>query len=283
MNRIQKKCFIGSAGVHLLLLLILLFGPAFLSSRDKTQDTEILDFIPATTIDGNAFNPGAAPTAQKAPPAQQQTAQAAPPAPVVPPTPPKPEPERISEPEPPKAVVRNPEALEPPKTPKKTKIEVSTKLVTRNSNETRRNAEKEAAQAAAAQQQRLARLFGTAAKSLKSGLSGSTEVKFSDGIGGGSGPAYGNWLSAVQTVYYSNWDVPGGASEDLETTASVTIARDGTILTSHITRRSGNSAMDKSVQETLDRVRSVSPFPATSKDEQRELNIVFKPIKQLLG
>ena len=40
MNRLQKKCFIASAGMHLLLVLILIIGPAFLSSKSKIEDIE---------------------------------------------------------------------------------------------------------------------------------------------------------------------------------------------------------------------------------------------------
>src|ERR1019366_1631783 len=74
MNRLQKKCVIGTAGVHLLLLVILFVGPAFFYSRPKADDLQVLDVIPANLIDA-AFNSG---VANAAPP---------PPAPVTPPPP----------------------------------------------------------------------------------------------------------------------------------------------------------------------------------------------------
>ena len=46
MNRMQQKCFVASAGFHLLLVLILLVGPAFLSSKSKSDNSPILDVIP---------------------------------------------------------------------------------------------------------------------------------------------------------------------------------------------------------------------------------------------
>ena len=43
MNRLQKKCFIASAGIHLLLALVLFIGPAFVPSKSKTDDLPILN------------------------------------------------------------------------------------------------------------------------------------------------------------------------------------------------------------------------------------------------
>ena len=51
MNRLQKKCFLASAGIHLLLALILIIGPGFISSKSKPDDLPILDFVPVKTVD----------------------------------------------------------------------------------------------------------------------------------------------------------------------------------------------------------------------------------------
>ena len=75
MNRLQKKCVMATVGVHLLLLVILIVGPAFFTPKSKTEDFHVLDVIPANLIDASV-NSGA------------QNAQ--PPAPVV--TPPQPQP-----------------------------------------------------------------------------------------------------------------------------------------------------------------------------------------------
>lgn len=292
MSRTQKKCFIASTGVHLLLLLVLLFGPAFISSKDKSENTEVLDFIPAMAIDGQAFNRGGAPAPAPtpAPTPQPQVAQAAPPPPVVPPTPaPKPEPEKISEPEPPKNLKPNPEALEADKPPKtKPKPQISTKIVTRNADDLRKAAQKQAEQNAAKERQQLANALGKAATSLKTDLSGSTQIKFSDGlgVGGGSGPAYANWFSILQTIYDRAWEVPDSINDDsANVKASVTIARDGTVLSWSIVTPSGNSTVDRSVRAALESVTHVSALPATAKEEQRTVIINFnlKAHKQLLG
>ena len=51
MNRLQKKCFIATAGFHLLLLVILFVGPAFFWAREKADDTPVLEMIPANLVD----------------------------------------------------------------------------------------------------------------------------------------------------------------------------------------------------------------------------------------
>src|SRR5262245_22806196 len=96
MNRLQKKCFIASASLHGLLVLILLVGPAFLASKSKLNDMPVLDVIPSRLVD-EAFSGGGNP---KAPPP--------PPAPSVPPVPQpqqtvvtRPPPEKQRQPDPP--------------------------------------------------------------------------------------------------------------------------------------------------------------------------------------
>ena len=51
MNRLQKKCFVASAGLHLLLGLILVIGPAFVVSQSKPDNIPVLDFVPLKTVD----------------------------------------------------------------------------------------------------------------------------------------------------------------------------------------------------------------------------------------
>src|SRR5258708_26108377 len=98
MNRLQKKCFIVSAGVHLLLFVILLVGPAFLSSKSHSEDVQALDFYPSKLIDA-AFAGGG-------------NRNAKPPAPIQPPSQPpvparhQPVPEKSRDPDPPKVTAK---------------------------------------------------------------------------------------------------------------------------------------------------------------------------------
>ena len=96
MNRLQKKCFVASAGVHALLLVILLVGPAFLTSKSKLDNSPILDVIPGKLIDA-AFSGGGNPNGRPPPPAPPEPPQRAvtPPAPAPEPDPPKDEPKEV--------------------------------------------------------------------------------------------------------------------------------------------------------------------------------------------
>ena len=51
MNRLQKKCAIATAGIHLLLLLLLVFGSAFFNPQPKPDNTQVLDYISPNVID----------------------------------------------------------------------------------------------------------------------------------------------------------------------------------------------------------------------------------------
>ena len=96
MNRLQKKCFLASTGLHLLLLVVLLVGPAFTASRSKPDNMPVLDFVALKTVD-DALSGGGNPNA-KPPPATFEKPQPAPPAPVVKPEPPPPEKGRTPDP-----------------------------------------------------------------------------------------------------------------------------------------------------------------------------------------
>ena len=113
-------------------------------------------------------------------------------------------------------------------------------------------------------------------------LSSGTSIKLL-GPGGGGVP-YANFLQGVKKIYSDAWIVPDGIKDDTATvTASVTIARDGTVISSRILQRSGDAAVNSSVQMTLDRVRRVVPLPDDSKDNQRTVTINFNVKSKLLG
>ncbi|SPE51187.1 putative TonB family protein [Verrucomicrobia bacterium] len=284
MNRLQKKCFIASAGCHLLLALILVVGPAFISSRSRLEDMPTIDFVPTKLID-QAFSGGGNPRAQPPPPA--------PPAPAQPALPPPPQPQQASVPEPPKERVPrtqpDPESLEPAKETRTTHLpEISTTVVKRKprTNSTPREpseADSRAQRLAAARSQAAA-LIGHAANSLRNDLSPSTTIDDNYGPDGG-GEAYANYAQFVKSVYENAWIPPDDAANDEAITkVTITIASNGSVVSSHIIRRSGDSSVDSSVQRTLDRVTYIAPFPEGSKDKQRIYTINFNlKAKRLLG
>src|SRR5581483_2274095 len=281
---------IASAGIHLLLALILVIGPGFISSRNKHDDIPILDFVPVKTVDeliSGGGNPKAkAAAALPIPPPVQE--------PVAPPAPaPQPEPVKAREPDPPKPaepVKPEEDSLETAKQPKKPKIEISKTLVTRKRESDSDKKAKQEAQAAAEAKavadarRRLARQLGQAADHIGSELSGGTTVEDFKGPGGG-GPSYANWRAAIKTIYENAWLLPEGVVDDDATTeATVTIARDGTVISFRITHLSGDSAVDRSVQAALDRVHQTRPLPDTAKEDQRTVTIKFSVrAKRALG
>src|SRR5215471_8355879 len=105
MNRTQKKCFITSVGLHLLLPTIVLVGSGFFS-RPKVDNSPTINFIAVKTVDD--LLSGGGDNTVKSPPAQS----------VVPPAPQPPQPpvaERT--PAPPPEVKPDTIPVEPPAHP----------------------------------------------------------------------------------------------------------------------------------------------------------------------
>jgi len=289
MNRIQKKCMIVSAGIHLLLAVMLVFGPGFLSSHSENAPP-LLKFVPVATVE--SVMSGGGDSSVKNPPAEATSPQPQPLTPIVTPpvqatTPPvervqprQPEKELPTVPKDPPRVNNTPRLDPTPVKPalrKPHEINVDTRIVTSSAADAkaRRDAQQKAE---AAEQKRLAAIaaaFGRATKGIRNGVSSSTEVKVSQGSGGG-GVSYGNIQSAILTRYYEAWDVPDNAP-DLKVYVSITLARDGTVVTSRITKPSGNTALDESVQKTLDRVKFVAPLPENETEDSKEFSFGFKP------
>jgi TonB family protein len=274
MNRLQKKCVIATAGVHLLLIVILFVGPAFFYSRPKADDLQVLDVIPAHLIDA-AFNSGVA-NAQPPPPAPATPPQPPPPVPVV--TPPVPVPEKIVKAEPVKPPDKpSPDNLEPVKTSKTEprKIQISTQLVARTAPKNSPAADN------SQQQQRLAQASRSAILNLKHNLASATTID----MPGNSSEAYANYASAVKSIYEQAWVPPDNADNDeANTKVSVTIANDGTVISAHIVTPSGDAGVDASVQRTLNRVTFIKQFPDGAKEKERTYIINFNlKTKRLFG
>jgi TonB family protein len=253
MNRLQKKCVMATAGVHLLLIVILFVGPAFFYSKPKADDLRVLDVIPANLIDAE-FNSG---VANAAPP---------PPAPVVAqpqPSPPAPQPvvkppsfmqelEKVFKPEPVKPAPN-------PESPRK--IQISTQLVTRTAP---KNAPDNSQQA---------RAVRSVIRDLKKNFTPGTVV---DMPGNSGGAAYASYRDVIATLYYEAWTPPGAAdNEEANTRVSVTIANDGTVISARIVTPSGDARVDASIQRTLERVTFIAPFPKGAVEKERTYLINF--------
>lgn len=269
MSRLQKKCVIASAGLHLLLLLILVVGPAFVTTKEPAADTfEVIEFTPLKTTD-LPFSSSGSPTSLPLQPAPKLEVK------------PEPAPPTVREVKPAPQPTERPRSDEPDVAdtkPKKQLPSVSTEIVTRSPADKAR-LQKDAAAAAQAQQradaQRRSAQVGQAYNNLREGLSSSTAVEMPLRPGGGGVP-YANFKQAVFSAYYNAWTPPAGiANENAITKAAVTIDRDGTVISARITVPSGNAAMDASVQRTLERVPYIAPLPEGATESQRTLTIVF--------
>jgi TonB family protein len=276
MNRLQKKCFIASTGIHLLIAITLL-APTLMSSPSKAVDMPVLEFIPDLLTD-KPFSGGGNPNAK--PPPRIQPEPIKPPQPVVTQTKPLPEPPK-EEPKPPKP---DPEALEP--APKKPKIQIDpTRVVRKNNSKTtpKKSPAPDTRELEMADtRRRVSDLIQRTAGSLREDLSSSTSFEMP---GTGGGQAYANYGQVVTSIYQRMWIAPEDAANDAAITkATVTIASDGTVLSARIIRPCGDSSVDNSVQRTLDRVTFIAPFPEGAKEKQRTYTINFNlKARRLLG
>ena len=288
MNRLQNKCYIASASCHLLLVVILLVGPAFLSSKPKPEQMDLLDVIPSTLVD-SAINKGGVAHTQPPPPAPPQHQAEA--------TPPKPTPkavEKAPDPDPPKDVVKertsDPDFTTPPKPPKKKLPDVSTTPIVRKSPTNKVKSKPQIdpvdtrAQELENEHRRLLAAINSSSHSLSHELSPTTVIDLNSGPGGG-GEVMGNYANLVSSIYEHAWNPPDDtASDDAIIKVTVTISNDGTVISSRILRASGDSSVDKSIQRALDRVTKIAPFPAGAKETQRTYTINFSlRAKRLLG
>ncbi len=296
MTRLEKKCFLASAALHGLLVLAILFGAAFLGpSKEKSLPNRI-NVVPSRLVDaalaggggnpnlprtddqvkGNSLNPAdSTPAPLPPPPRPPEIVRARTvPQPQVRPEPVRPEPSKTP-------VVRPPEIPRPNatvKTPAPTKPTLDLVPTVRGPNpKDKAKAEAQAREAARQQaeyRRRIVDKLDEVASGLKAGFEGGTKVE----VGGDGREAYANYALLVQTVYDNAWHVlPDLAIQEFAVTAEVIIARDGHIVSQRIVRRSGNAAMDRSVQRALDTVRStgLSPFPKEARDDEKTFNINF--------
>ena len=104
---------------------------------------------------------------------------------------------------------------------------------------------------------------------------------------GPGGEAYADYGQVVKSLYDQAWIDPGEVSDDAATVkVKVVIARDGEVVSDSMVKRSGIPALDKSVQNALDRVRArgLPPFPEGAKEIQRTYIINFNlKAKRLVG
>ena len=297
MDRLQKKCFVASCGMHVVLVLVVIFGAAFFSPEKKPAPIDNLRMIPSKLIDdalsGGGGNPKIAPSDAKIKgdtldpvPPQPAKPQPEPPKPKViekpQQKPPEPTPPKIETPKPP---VKTSMPKDPPKTTAKPK-EAPLELTPVNKSKTdrekaRKEAEAKAQASEKAAQDQLAKAVGNVRKNLKQGFTSGTAVE----VSGPGGEAYASYRSFVFAAYDNAWQVqPDIADDDSVVVARIVVHRTGRIISASISERSGLSPLDKSVQRALDGVKSLPPFPESTRDQERTFVIEFSlKAKRLVG
>jgi TonB family protein len=316
MTRFETKCLVGAAGLHGVLLGTILATAAFRTEPPKQSVTPI-SWIALQTSDTPGLmkgNPDARPTVAKQQPPAAQPAE-----PVAQPQPekPQPQPEKVeprSEPTPPKVQSDPPpkphrHSVEPDLTPiHKTeseplnpkswksrvksandiKVDLSTKVKTsHHTTRTSSSSDDEAeARAQAAAQRRTAQSIGRTLGDLAKGINKSAaKADVFDLPGQGGNAAFVDYRTALFSAYYNAWTCPQEVDSDLAAVeVKVVVARNGSIISAEITRKSSDGSLNRSVQRALDAVSKLPPFPEGSTDEQRSFKIRFNvKAKQSLG
>jgi outer membrane biosynthesis protein TonB len=296
MTRLQKKCFLLSAGMHGLLGVILVGSSAF-SERPSTKSMPILVLIPSKILDeagagGGSPEPAAAPQkSQPAAPAVQppqpapQPAPAVvqPPQPVAPPhaaelmTHPKPR-EVPREPTPEPSIEKAAEARPAHKTHE---IHVdytpATPSTSKKNSKTPPSESAAAESSAGANAKRLRKEIANSLNALAMGVQTSgAQGTVVDMPGQGGGEAFVGYETVIYNYYYHAWTTPDSVANRLAgTDVKIVVARDGAIMSAEIINKSGEAALDRSVGKVLRAVTKLPPFPATSHDEQRSFLIRF--------
>jgi TonB family protein len=94
--------------------------------------------------------------------------------------------------------------------------------------------------------------------------------------GEGGGEAFVGYETAIFNAYYHAWKTPEETTDRLAVAdAKIVVSRDGTIVSAEIVSKSGDAAVDRSVQRALDQVKTLPPFPEKAKDTQRSFLIRF--------
>ena len=189
-----------------------------------------------------------------------------------------------------KKEAKKPKEPEPPPTkatPTKSTIKIAntTALVSRKNEEDakakQRAADEERAQSVAAakaeqqaQLQRVAKMRAILG-GIQGGLSSPVDIHIDAG-GGPNALAFLDYGQMMVRIYEQMWLVPPNLGESLAVVGvTVTVARNGRVLDWDLRKTSGNSAVDKSVRETLQKVIQFEPFPASFRESQRTFNIDF--------
>jgi TonB family protein len=90
------------------------------------------------------------------------------------------------------------------------------------------------------------------------------------------GESFVNYRTAIFNAYYHAWNTPESSThKNAVADVKIVVARDGSIVSSDFVSKSGDAAIDRSIQRALDAVKSLPPFPAGATDAERTFIIRF--------
>ena len=272
MSRLRKKCIIVSMGMHFLLLLVVVFGVAFATSRVKLPETNILTM----RIDVDPLE-----QAQPRQPVQMRNVRPEP----LPPTP------RVKSRQPtPRAVKPEPQKQQPLKQPKKPTPKkpaqvkkpdrrpkkprnISTTVVNRTIGS---STSQPKATPRSLPRSNPIKVDSNTIKNLRQNLSTTSKVSFRSGT-----TSYNRYKEWVASLYQQKWNrglPPKSTSyRGKVIRVRVTVAKNGSVLSARIISRSGMVALDNSVQAALNAVRSIGrPFPPGVKEREQTFMVDFQ-------
>ena len=265
MERLHKKCLIASLGTHGLLLIVVIFGSAFFVVKKKDVNIPAMRVVPGKLVDalvaGGGGNPNIAPSEDKIK-GDTLVEQTRPPQLDRVPTPPKIEQRQAA----PKLTLVPTVRKQPTKKPSDTPLKLTPVSPPSNTKSTPKN------DGQTKQRNEIASKVGETVSNLRTGFEQGTAVD----VYGPGGEAFANYAQWVKQVYQDAWIVTDDMDNEQATAkVSVTIARDGQVVSAKITRPSGDAALDNSVERTLLKVRVIRPFPDGAKENQRTFIINF--------
>ena len=260
MNRLQKHCVLVSTGLHLLLLVALLFGSGFRSKQPERPDIKSFHMMSSSVMESLLDDPADAAGKQEPEPVIKTPVAEPPPEEIKEPETPKaepaPRPEPVVKPRPkpePTKVPAISKRIEKPK-PKPTKPVIKVSRIYK-SNTTRRKP------SAKNQQPRVPRP-SVPQVTLNQNLNkvgGGSRLK---GVTTISGSSLGRYGLLVQSAYDRQWRQPNGiSSRDLTVKVKVIVAKDGSIQSAKISQSSGISAMDQSIERAIQMVQRITEAP----------------------
>jgi TonB family protein len=270
MNRLQKKCFVFSIGLHGLLAVILLGSAAF-GYHTEENAAPILSLIPANILD-QAGAGGGQPVATRS----RTEPQPAPPQPV-----PRVERQKPQEPEEQARplVSTDAPAPRPAKTHRQHEIHPTFTPAGRPADpvaksEKSESSSKSSARAEARRMIDVENSLDHLASGVQSSGAARTVIDV-EGIGEGSASS-ASYGSVVYSYYRNAWSQPESTGRNSGwPEVRIVVARDGSIISAELVSPSGEASLDRSVSRALDLVKKLPPFPVSISKDQLTFRIQF--------